>query len=323
MSTIEQPYQVLSDCPHCHTESAVIELMDPTIDACHFGLPASQRCRLCAFETKADSKAAPQHAIADRRCPACKESLFSQDQTPPKACPHCSFCPSLTVVHAAQDVTDRAAATAALKRWALEEYEEDVERFCATYMDGDLNQTLDRLQQGERLKTSFDLIAHLFSDTNIGGMGATPNREQEPASPEQLGSIQAPQIHPLTAARFLTSIMIADGRITKRERNFVQRVLDKEGLQQPVAEETRLWRSHELSPGPKLQTARRLLKCAVELTFLDGDPDRSQDKILRAVGHLWGVSDLELLNWKHQFAKKHQSFLQRLYAGLTERVKTH
>ena len=323
MSAIEQPYQVLSDCPHCHTESAVLELMDPAVDACHFGLPASPRCRLCAFETKVDSQAAPQHAIADRLCPACTEPLFSQDQPPPKACPHCAFCPTLRVLQQPQDLTDRAVASAALKRWAQEEHEENVERFCATYMDGDLAYTLQCLQQGERLKTSFDLIAHLFSDTNIGGMGASPNREQETVSPEPLASSLTPQLHPLTAARFLTSIMIADGRITKRERDFVQRVLDKEGLAQPAADETRLWRSHELCPGPTLETARRLLRCAVELTFLDGDPDKSQDKILRAVGHLWGVSDDELLKWKHHYANKHQSFLQRLYAGLTERVKTH
>ena len=48
-----QPYQVLSDCPHCHTEAAVVELMDPVHPACHLGMPANRHCRMCAWHERA------------------------------------------------------------------------------------------------------------------------------------------------------------------------------------------------------------------------------------------------------------------------------
>ena len=41
------PFELLADCPRCKVESALVEVYDPASVACHLGVPAEARCRVC------------------------------------------------------------------------------------------------------------------------------------------------------------------------------------------------------------------------------------------------------------------------------------
>ncbi len=44
------PVELTADCEACLLEGGVVEVYDPLVPACRFGLPASTRCRLCGIE---------------------------------------------------------------------------------------------------------------------------------------------------------------------------------------------------------------------------------------------------------------------------------
>jgi hypothetical protein len=92
---VNAPWQVLADCPHCRTEAAVIELMDPLDPLSADGVPTERRCRMCAWaEARGAAVAAPL------------------------------------------DLADPERARAALRRWAEEDGEPDLEVFCLANLGG-------------------------------------------------------------------------------------------------------------------------------------------------------------------------------------------
>ena len=157
-----EPYQVLNDCPHCRTEASVVMLMDPMHPACHMGAPATQRCRMCAWEVHAQAEVfVPRYPVSSGRCPNCTQPLPEAARNGEAPCPSCEYAVTLLTIKERVSLTDPVAARAAVSRWATEDQFEDPNAFCQVNMGGTLDEVVSRLQAGEVVRTSFDVIAYL------------------------------------------------------------------------------------------------------------------------------------------------------------------
>lgn len=330
MTGLGDAYQVLSDCPHCHTEAAVVELMDPAHPACHLGAPMETRCRLCAWKVVAgDEPFTARQPLAAGRCPACRARLSEAARTGQAACPTCGYKPRLEVVREPESLADPAAAAAALARWAAEEGEPDVEAFCRANMGKARDEVIALLGRGERVPTTFDVIAYLFPQ-HSGGRASAPDprraalevvdREPEPP-PEPSPAPPEPEMDPRTPARVLVSVMVADGELRHGEHRFVQAFLDREGLPSFAAGDLRVWRPAELGPMPPPELRDRLLEACVHLSHLDRERDGSEWKVITAFARAWGVSDAQLRRWDQAYDAKYATVMTRLWRSLSQLVR--
>ncbi len=317
------PWQILCDCPHCHTEASVVEVMDPHHPACHLGHPIERRCRLCAWLMRAESEPfGARHPMSMGRCPACTKALGEAARSGEAPCPHCGYSPTLNEVHLPSDLTDATAALAALTRWATEEGEPDVESFCTANMGAPSAQVVAWLGAGEVVPTTFDVIAFLFPGGGGGG-GASPvasatptdrRRDSEPSSP---GVAPTPEpMDPRTPARVLVSVMVADGALRAGEHTFVLRWLEREGLPAMESSDLRVWRPTELGTPPEPELRDRVLEAAVHLMHLDRQRDGSEWRVVEAFARAWGVDPHTLRAWDRRYDKRYRSPMRSLMAVL-------
>lgn len=251
-----RPCQVLSDCPNCKVESALLELVDPHG---RVGVALSARCRLCAYATELGDVV----RLGD-----------------PFVLP--------------EDVIE------ALGRWAAEEGEPDVGVFvAANFSGGGPAHVAARVLAGERVETSFDVIAHLFPGT-MGGRGAAAAQDEGPRLPK-VGAAQRtaststqpkiaapadPAPDPRDIGRALASVMLADGRIRKAERAFLDRTLAELGAPPLPDADLRVWRPTELGP---VANPARVLEAMRLLALVDHEADGSEARVLREFARAWGL----------------------------------
>ena len=199
------------------------------------------------------------------------------------------------------DLTDPAAARAAVERWATEEQFDDPDAFCQTYMGSSFSDVIARLQAGQEVSTSFDVIAYLFPGGGGGGRATSSERVtvQETARAATT-AIEAPtppaavQMDPRLPGRVLVSVMCADGQLRPGERHFIDAFLTHHQLPAVVDSDLRTWRPAELGPRPSAEVGLCLLEAAVHLMHLDRERDGSEYKVIRAFATAWGVSILQL-----------------------------
>src|SRR4051812_40613646 len=94
------PVELSADCTKCGLEAGVVELYDPLVAACRFGLPATARCKLCGIQHEATFTAAPPRALRDipaNRCPGCLEEL-SPRALDDRRCARCGATATLSLV---------------------------------------------------------------------------------------------------------------------------------------------------------------------------------------------------------------------------------
>jgi hypothetical protein len=315
------PWQVLSDCPHCLCEAAVVEEMDPVHPACHLGVPARRRCRLCAWEQVAvEEPFAPRHPTSLGRCPACHKPLSEAARAGEGPCSHCGYAPTLREVRAPEDLRDEGEAVAALARWAAEEGEPDVGAFCVANMGVAATVVVAALARRERVGTTFDVIAFLFPGGGAPGATADPRSPAiaKPVTAPAPASIEAPAatMDPRTPARVLVSVMVADGTLRSGERTFVVRWLAREGLPPLGPDDLRVWRPSELGAPPPPEVRDRLLEAAVQLMHLDRERDGSEWRVIRTFARAWGVPDAALEAWDRRFDRRYASPMARLARAL-------
>lgn len=313
---VGEPWQVLADCPWCRTEGAVVEWMDPAHPASHLGIPAERRCRLCRFEERADDGGVvPRHPIGACRCPSCDAPLPEDLRG---ACPSCGWTPRVARVADALDLRDAGRARQALVRWATEEGEPDLERFCLANMGVPVDEVVSRLVAGEGVGTTFDVIAFLFPGAG-GAAGAAPDRPvvvdgraAAPEAPAPVPRERPAEMDRRTPARVLVSVMVADGTLRSGERAFVLAFLEREGLPPMTADDLRVWRPSELGPPPPPPIRDRLLEAAVHLMHLDRERDGSEWRVIRTFARAWGVPDADLEAWDRRYDRRYGSPMARL-----------
>ncbi len=242
-------YQVLSDCPHCRVESALVELMDASE---RISVALSARCRLCAYTTELGDITQFGHPFVD---PA--------------------------------EVID------ALTRWALEDGEADLGLFVLANFSGRTPAGVAAaVLGGERVTTSFDVIAFLFPGGGGGGAPALSPSDAKPGAPDTrinksaLPAVDtdAPPPGPPPIARALASVMLADGQIRPAERKFLDVTVQKLGSDPLTEADLRVWRPHELArpadPATLLTAMRALALC-------DREADGSELRVLKEYARAW------------------------------------
>lgn len=200
---------------------------------------------------------------------------------------------------------DAAEVEAALAAWARGEGEPDVAVFTAVNMQGLApGEVAARVIRGERVETSFDVIAFLFPQAAAGtgvddrlrearvaqgpppaGPAASPAGSAA-ASPAAASPAASPAAEPEDVARALVSVMVADGVIRPAERAFLARTLKAWGAPGIPEEAYRVWRPQEL--GPPADPAR-LMAAMRSMCLCDGEVDRSEVRILSEYARAWGV----------------------------------
>ena len=334
MSSMGEPWQVLASCPHCRVEAALVQIMDPVHPATHLGRPVEQRCRCCGWATLAvEEPFAPTLPPSSGRCPNCQTPLTDAARTGRGICASCGYTPRLRETHAPTDLTRGEAARDALTRWAHDEGEADVERFCTAHLGGTLDEVVARLKAREIVHTSFDVIAWLFPEQG-GGALHTPDRapsarpvevvDRAPATPEPelADDLALPEpVDPAVPARLLLSVMAADGELRRGERRFIDAFLDAEGLPPVDEADIRIWRPHELPRPADVETRRQLIEACVHLVHLDRERDGTEWKVVRAFAGAWGISDEELAGWDQAYDARYATTMTRLWRRLSGFVR--
>lgn len=307
------PAQILSDCPHCLVEAALVEICEADAPALAGALVQTgallqtgaivieSQCRLCGFATER-----------------------GRVRTPPRR------------FRAAADVV------AALSSWATEDGDSDVEHFCLVNFFGQpADAVAARILARERVETGFDVIAFLFpqaalatpwlrrgeraavdrrvvvlSEGSISGGGEAPPQRpprigppdlrptltilpwEEP--PEVTGRAEAPPrrvetarlaretppFDPADITRAFWSVILADADLHPREDRLLAQLLPRFGAPTLPPAEARMYRPGELGrppdPAPVLAAMEQLARC-------DGVLDRSEVRVLREFARAWGV----------------------------------
>lgn len=329
MSALGEAYQVLSDCPHCKVEAAVVELMDPIHPACHFGVPARLFCRLCSWEVvAADEQFVPRMPIRAGRCPNCNKPLSEAARAGRDSCDRCGYSPSTEQKHAPLAMNDPLVATERLGSWAAEEGEEDIDLFCQSNMGLSAGEVVELLRQNQKVGTTFDVIAFLFPGGGQGGHETqgppvrTVRRSEMPPTPPPLER-STPQFDPSIPARALISVMVADGELRGGEEHFINRFLEREGLPPFSQQDMRVWRPQEV--GEVADPAKRelILEAMVHLMHLDRERDGSEWKVITAYARAWGIDEERLKHWDRLYDRRYSSAMSAFWRTLSHFVRLH
>ncbi len=331
-----EPWQILSDCPHCLVEAAVVETVDPVHPASHFGRASETRCRMCGWQILATVEPfAPRTPISAGRCPACTKPLSEGARTGTEACGHCAYAPTFETTVQPADLRDPERALAALVAWAIAEGEPDVAVFTRANLGDEPAAIVARLGARERVGSQFDVIAFLFPQ--MAGGSPPSGREATRSLVDRHGdrvvdrapvesTTTAPSVAPpvvddrRNAMRVLVSVMVADGELQADELSFVQAFLAREQLPAFTPDDLRVWRPADVAiADPALR--ERVLEAAVALAHLDRMRDGSEHKVIAAYAKAWGVRDDRLAALDRRYEARYGTALTRLFRLLSSLVR--
>lgn len=316
----QDAFQVLSDCPDCKVDAAVVEFLDPTVVE---GVAVESWCRLCGRR-----EALGQLQYRGRR--------FESADT----------------------------ALAALTRWSVAEGEPDLELFCEANLGGlSSAEICGKLMTGERIHTSFDVVAFLFPGM-AGGMasaapppplpaGAVPVSAAERAAfagPPGSGSgdaevfsqetlvdaieeahagaqdtwlpadeLEEHRDDAVAAARALAAVMLADGVIRPGEERFLSAFLAKAGLPPAEKDDLRAWRPQDV---PRPADPEPLVQAMIDLAHIDRERDGTEWRVVREFARYWGFPMVELERRGRLAERSTAPAMKRLWRSLRGLVLT-
>ncbi len=194
-----------------------------------------------------------------------------------------------------------------LARWAAEEGEPDLDRFCEGGFGGlSAAEVGARLVARQPVSTNFDVLAWLF-----GGMSGSAASEADSrpvpgarsnapsvsdVEAERLGPSLPPPFRP---ARALASVLLADGLIRPSERALVDRVLGRAGAPPLADGDLRVWHPYEVG---RPEDPRPWVEAMVHLVWSDGQRDESEWRVLRELARAWAfpMDQLDALDAREQ-----------------------
>lgn len=318
------PVELQSDCLACGLESGVVEIYDPLVPACRFGVPRSAICKLCrrTEEARFDRELAKLLLeIPANRCPACLVEL-GPSAIDDRACPSCFAKAFVVETIPASPLATASELTAALDAWAKrDDYPSSTALAQATFCDPDLDSLVGRIARKERLEVVADPFANM-------GVRTTGTREDRPApsppvnEPPRPAAIAPPtaRVAPPPAPPLqetpprsappraiiypLVSVVVADGEIHHAERELVDRFLVSEGLTPLADEEFRVHTPQEVAHLVPKDRRAAVIRLMCETASVDGMPDESERRVIRAYAAAWDVpeEEVDFWMWAHETA---------------------
>lgn len=312
------PVELQSDCAACGLESGVVEIYDPLVSACRFGLPRSASCRLCgrveegAFDRQA---AKPLIELPANRCPSCVTEL-TPSAIDERACPTCGARAVLVERAAPRPLLTERDLLEALDAWATREgFPSRAHLLHATFCDPDPSSLFARITRRERLEVVADPFATM-------GARTTSSREPEATSPPvrvdpvpipaatplapvaPVASEAPPSAPPRAIVYPLVSVVVADGEVHHAERELVDRFLVSEGLTPLADDEFRVHAPQEVAHLVPKERRAAVIRLMCETASVDGMPDESERRVIRAYAAAWDVpeEEVDFWMWAHETA---------------------
>jgi hypothetical protein len=311
-------FEVLSDCPECLVESALLEAYDEAFAACRLGMAAEASCRLCGARFQGDT-AADDSPFKPSGCPACGKML-PDDIEKHHSCPACGLVATRAVVEAPVDLSDRGVLEARLLAWATTEGAQTVDEFLdASFLGVSLDDLAGKIRAKERVETSFDVFFHLFGHAALSGAGGVVQRRKAPAPPPPPPPERIPSRPPPTPRAFLypiVSVMVADGEIKDVEKEFIDRILETEGHAPLLPEEIRVHRPAEIAREVPAARRHEAVELMVQLAAVDGETDLQEIRIAKAYASAWGVPTALVNEWVERYKERHTTGVRRFFRKL-------
>lgn len=269
------PSQILSDCPHCRVESALVELIDPSE---RVGIAIEGRCRLCGYATELGEVVRLSEPFVDEADVIEALARWAAEDGEPDV-----------AVFVAANFNGRGPDAVARAVLAGERVDTGFD-VIAWLFPG---------QQGGGRRREDDLggriaPAPLPTERGTGGpggpeaplagrYGAAP-RPPIPNTPPVVTPPRAPDPRDITRA--LVSVMVADGRILDVERRFLAHALERLGAPPPASEEERVWRPQELGP---VADPSAVMRAMHGLAVCDDELDGSELRVLEEFARAWSL----------------------------------
>jgi len=261
------------------------------------------------------SAGGPLQVLCD--CPHCRVESAMVELVDAIARMHharCRMCglelSSGTILAAGRAFADAAAVEQALAAWAHEEGE-PVDGFVAANFSGlNAGQVADAVLVGQRVRTSFDVVAWLFRSRTAGAVAlGAPGR---PASPDGAGGgatatpgvaaddapagpavrpppervAQRPPPDPRVVTRALVATALADGRVEPAERTVLDKLCARLEAPLPTEDDWRAWRPLELGAPPDPAAT---VQAMIVLALADKIPDLGEERVIREFARAWRV----------------------------------
>lgn len=312
-------FELLSDCPVCRVDGAIVEVYDPLEPACALGHPAESRCRICNARWASRVIAGPgaEGVLTPEtgRCPLCEHRL-RDDEIEAHTCAMCGTRAVLERVRESDPIGMRAVFEANLLRFAHDEGEGDLKTFLdVNFMGASVSEIHDRVLRGERTETTFDALFGLFHQGGRSGGGPhgapTPRAVAAETPKVYEGARDGAEYDPRAMLLALVSVVLADGQTHPREAEFVDRFLTAEAMAPLRPEEYRVHRPMEISPKIPPQRRAEVVELMTQLACIDGEADPSEVRIVRSFAAAWGIGDEQVTEWLERFRWRYASDARR------------
>lgn len=287
------------------------------------------------------------------RCPACGGSVPEADLLACR-CSECGIVACERVLQPGRRFESVDQLRRALGSWAEDEGHDSADEFVeASFLDGDVNRVYERIRDGERVETSFDVLAFLFPEMAMAsaiprerpaqkspvdvpvaapaqvasspavapGPGPEASPDSTPREPEPSPAVPTPQSRALDAIRGepwapllpLVSVMVADGRIHPAEEAFLQRFLKANQCPPIPLEQVRVHRPHSVPTPPRTTTRERMIEAMIHLVHVDRLRDGSEFRVVEEYARAWGVDRTRVAHWDQLYRKRYATGVRRLW----------
>jgi hypothetical protein len=268
-------HQVLSDCPACHVEAALVELYDPQQ---RVGVALEARCRLCGYEAEygelrregdrftsvfevmeALNRWSGEDGEEDvRQFTAANFQGLTPEQVAERVIAGLTVETGFDVIAWLFPNAGAMATEAAPRREEAVPRREDAQRW---------QMRPPERKPGAVISPTINRIRH------------TPTMSADlPVSPVEL--------HPDAEGKALISVMMADGIAHPSERRWIEAYLRKSNQEMPPESEWRVWRPPETGfvkdPVAVVEAMRRV-------AMANGEIDGSEVRVIREYARAWQV----------------------------------
>jgi len=347
------PVELPVDCVECLLEGGAVEIYDPLIAACRFGIPSEVVCRLCGTASRGVVHSALASAsnllqVAANACPFCRAVLD------PQAIDHhrCTACGAQAALeHVASPTRFQTVEElgARIDAWAREERFPSRDKFLeATFVTPSVAEIFDSLLRRARIETVVDPFGSRTSTQRSGEQ--TPAEARPRPTPKETAPIteripSAPPYPPLSTFAPLTippdrpsvtanrpqdeaappsapprsivyplvSVIAADGEVHPGERAIVDKFLASEGLAPLSDEECKVHAPADVAHLIPREKREAVIQLMCETAMIDGLPDASELRVIRAYAAAWNVPDEKLELWIWAYENANSSAIRQLW----------
>ena len=146
--------------------------------------------------------------------------------------------------------------------------------------------------------------------TSAGTPGATPAQPPLPTPPPPVSAPPRAIVYPLV------SVIAADGEIHPAERALIDRFLESEGLAPLGEDEFRVHHPSEVAHLVPKERREMVVQLMCETATVDGMPDESERRVIRAYAAAWDVPDEKVDFWMWGYENMSTSLVRQLWMKL-------